>query len=90
MRARIVSVRCERRSVRLFLGGVTLDHTIAQLVLEVAGVLDVAPEPERNSLGLAGRERLRLSVEVGAQRGVDRRGQVGAARRSGAGRGRSR
>ena len=58
--------------MRLFLGGVTLDDTIAELILQVTGVLDVAPKPEGNSLGLAGRERLRPSVEKGSQRRVDR------------------
>ncbi len=66
--------------MRLFLGGVTLDDAVAQLVLEVPGVLDIAPQPEGNTLGLAGRKRLRLSVEVGAERGVDRCGEAGAAR----------
>jgi uncharacterized HhH-GPD family protein len=57
---------------------VTLDDSIAQLVLQVTGVLDVAPKPEGNSLGLAGRKRLRLSVEVSPERGVDSGREVGA------------
>ena len=64
--------------MRLFLGGATLDHAIAQLILELAGVLDVAPEPEWDSFGLACGKRLRLSVEVGAERGVDSGREVGA------------
>ena len=69
--------------MRLFLSGATLDHTIAQLVLEVAGVLDVAPKPERDPLGLARGERLRLSVEIRAERGVDSGREVGASRGQG-------
>ena len=67
--------------MRLLLGGVTLDDTIAQLVLEVAGLIGVTPEPERNPLGFTRRERLRLSIEVGAERGVHGCREVGAASR---------
>ena len=69
--------------MRLFLCRATLDDTIAQLVLEVPGVLGVATEPEWNPFGLAGCERLRLSVEEGSERCVNRRRELGATRGQG-------
>jgi len=57
--------------VRLFLGGATLDDAVAQLILQVTRVLDVAPKPEGDSLGLTRRERLGLRVEERPQRCVD-------------------
>jgi uncharacterized HhH-GPD family protein len=65
--------------VRFFLGSATLDDAIAQLVLEVAGGNRIAPQPEWNPLRLTCGERFRPSVEVRAERGVDRRREVGAA-----------
>jgi uncharacterized HhH-GPD family protein len=62
---------------------VTLDDSIAQLILEVPGVFDVAPKPEGNSLRLAGCKRLRLGVEVGSERGIDRGREVSATRGQG-------
>lgn len=64
----------------LFLGGTTLDHAVAQLILQVTGVLHIATQPERDTFRLAGRQRLGLCVEVRAKRGVHGRGQIGAGR----------
>jgi len=69
--------------VGLFLGGATLDDTIAQFVLEVTGMLGVAAEPERNALGLARGERFRLGIEEGAERAINRGREIDACRRQG-------
>jgi uncharacterized HhH-GPD family protein len=64
--------------VGLFLGSATLDDTVAQLVLEVAGTFSVSVQPERDPLGLAGSECLRLGIQVGPQRQVNGGRKVGA------------
>ena len=58
--------------MRFVLGGAPLDDAIAELILQVTGVFGVAPQPERNPLGLACRECFRLRVEIGAERAVNR------------------
>jgi uncharacterized HhH-GPD family protein len=69
--------------VRLFLGSASLDHSIPELVFEVAWMFSVATEPERDALGLARCERLRLCIEVRAKRAVHRCREVGATRSQG-------
>jgi len=69
--------------VGFFFGRSTLDDAVAELVLEVARVFDVAAQPEGNSLGLAGGEGLGLRVEKGPERRVDRGRELGTARGQG-------
>ncbi len=65
--------------MRFVLGGAPLYDAIAELILQVAGVFGVAPQPERNPLGFACRECFRLRIEIGTERAVNRRREFGAA-----------
>src|SRR5205807_656733 len=65
------AAQARRLLLPFFLGRAPLNDAVAELILDLAGAFRVAPQPEGDSPEVAGLRRLRLRVEIRAQRSVD-------------------